>query len=66
MLKYCELLVLEPIGDFAIENYLMFMKNSMRTPKITGRDGTRIILHIMIPLWLLKAFVLTQQPEKQI
>lgn len=50
MLKYCELLILEPIWDFAIENYLMFMKNSMRTPKITGRDGTRIILHIMIPL----------------
>lgn len=66
MLKYHELLILEPTWDFAIENYLMFMKNSMRTPKITGRDGARIILCIMIPLWLLQAFVLTQQPEKQI
>lgn len=48
--KYCELLNLEPIWGFAIEKYLMFMKNSMRTLKITGRDRTRIIPHILIPL----------------
>lgn len=66
MLKYCELLILESIWCSAIENYLMFMKNSMRTLKTTGRDGARIILCILIPLLLLQAFVLTQQPEKQI
>ena len=43
MLKYHELLILEPIWDFAIENYLMFIKNFMRTPKITGRDRRRIL-----------------------
>lgn len=66
MFKYRELLILEPTWGFAIENYLTFMKNSMRTLKITGGDRARIILHILIPLWLLQAFVLTQQPEKQL
>ena len=50
MLKCCELLISEPIWDFAIENYLMLMKNSMRTAKIRGRNGARIILCTMIPV----------------
>lgn len=66
MLKDCEPLILEPIWGSEIENYLVFMKNSIRTLKITGRDGARIILCILIPLRVLQAFVLTQQPEKQI
>lgn len=66
MLKDYVLLILEPIWGFA-PNHLIFIKNSIRTLKITGRDEARIILCIFDSFRSLTAFVLlTQQPKKQI
>lgn len=53
MLKDYDLLILEPIWGFA-PNHLIFIKNSIRTLKITGRDEARIILCILIPLGVLQ------------
>lgn len=66
MLKICEPPILEPIWGFATENYLMFMKNSIKDTENNRQRWSKNNLCILIPSWLLQAFVLTQQPEKQI